>query len=80
MNIDLLPFSAFALESCGAGTPAGSEWHTLTLPLALTPVHADFEPPMDGLISLGEDASDSPTLRAEILVVPTHTLTLTFQA
>ncbi|HSI54086.1 MAG: hypothetical protein ACAH21_04355 [Ramlibacter sp.] len=78
MNIDLLPFSAFALESCGAADPASGETHTLTLPLALTPVRADFEPAMDGILSLGADAIELPALRAAVLPVAPQTVTLTF--
>jgi len=52
MNIDLLPFSAFALESSGAASHAAREAHTLTLPLDLVPVHAAFEPAMSGSISI----------------------------
>ena len=36
MTIELLPFSAFALESCGAGVHAPGESHTLTLQLDLS--------------------------------------------
>jgi hypothetical protein len=33
MSIDLLPFNAFALESCAAPAPAPHDAQTLTLPL-----------------------------------------------
>ena len=35
MSIDLLPFSAFALESCAAPAAEPGDGHTLTLPLRL---------------------------------------------
>ncbi len=80
MNIDLLPFSAFALESCGAIDPDTGESHTLTLPLALTPVPAGFDAAMDGVLSLGEDSGELAALRAAVLMVAPQTLTLTFAA
>ena len=79
MNIDLLPFSAFALESCGAGAVA-ADGHTLTLPLALTPVPEEFGPRMDGLLSIGGFECEDGAQSAAILAVPSLNLTLTFAA
>ena len=42
MNIDLLPISAFVLESSGAAWRPIGGGHTLTLRLDLTPVHPAF--------------------------------------
>ena len=79
MNIDLLPFSAFLLESSGAAAQAVREAHTLTLPLDLVPVHAAFEPAMSGTISI--DAAQACTvtpLRAAVVPAGGKVLTITF--
>ena len=49
MSIELLPFSAFALESCVAPAPVPGEGQTLTL--SLRAARADAEP-MAGWMSL----------------------------
>ncbi len=78
MNIDLLPFSAFALESCSASAQATGELHTLTLPLDLTPVHPAFQPSMSGSISLSADIAGPGPLHAAVVPAsgPLFTLTL----
>ena len=78
MNIDLLPFSAFALESSGAAARAISDSQTLTLQLGLTPVHAAFDAAMSGSISLGSEAGAAGSLRAQVVPVAGPVLTITF--
>ena len=79
MNIDLLPFSAFVLESSGAVGQAVRDGHTLTLPLELMPVHAAFEPAMSGTVSV--DAAQAcvvQPLRAAVVPAAGTALTITF--
>lgn len=76
MNIDLLPFSAFALESSGPAARALSDAQTLTLQLDLVPVHAAFEPAMGGSVSVGPGATGS--LRAQVVPAAGPVLTITF--
>lgn len=78
MNIDLLPFSAFVLESCGPAAPSRGDAQTLTLQLVPAPVHAFYEP-------MGGSASASPSLvacanvlRAAVVPVDGPVLTITF--
>jgi hypothetical protein len=79
MNIDLLPFSAFVLESSGAASQAVRDGHTLTLPLELMPVHAAFEPAMSGTISIGmAQACAIKPLRAAVVPAGGTVLTITF--
>ena len=59
MNIDLLPFSSFALESSTAAASASRQAQTLTLPLGLVPVHAAFGSAMAGTASVGTVDADS---------------------
>ena len=77
MNIDLLPFTAFALESYGATEPARGELHTLTLRLALAPVHSSHEP-MSGSASVDPAWAAPAALRAAILPADGSALTITF--
>ena len=84
MNIDLLPFTAFALESCGAPEPARGDVHTLTLDLALAPVHSSYEP-MSGSASAGQAFASAgqafacaTPLRAAVLPADGSALTITF--
>ncbi len=79
MNIDLLPFSAFALESSGGAAAAVRDGHTLTLPLGLVPVHPAFEPAMAGTLSVGAAvACIGPALRAAVVPAAGKALTITF--
>ncbi|MDP3761656.1 MAG: hypothetical protein Q8R01_14195 [Ramlibacter sp.] len=78
MNIDLLPFSAFALESSGAASRHG-EAHTLTLRLDLTPVHPAFAPAMGGSVGIdGAACGPAPVLRAAVVPAVGPVLTITF--
>lgn len=79
MNIDLLPFSAFALESSGAASRHVGEAHTLTLRLDLAPVHAAFEPAMSGSVSVDAiDCGAARRLRAAVVPAAGPVLTITF--
>jgi hypothetical protein len=79
MNIDLLPFSAFVLESSGTAGQAARDAQTLTLPLELVPVHAAFEPAMNGTVSVVLAASEvAESLHAAIVPVRGAALTITF--
>lgn len=79
MNIDLLPFSAFAPEASGAVPRHLGGGPTLTLPLELTPVHAPFEPAMSGSVSIDETACiAAPLLRACVVPADGPILTITF--
>jgi hypothetical protein len=79
MNIDLLPFSAFAAESSGAVSRDIGRGPTLTLPLELTPVHPAFEPAMSGSVSIDETACmPAPLLRAAVVPASGPALTITF--
>ena len=78
MNIDLLPFNAFALESCGtAGVHAGSV-HTLTLQLELGPVLPCHEP-MSGIARAAQAGGDAASVvRAAVVPAPAEAITITF--
>jgi hypothetical protein len=78
MNIELLPFSAFALEASGAPARAISDAQTLTLQLGLAPAHTAFEPAMSGSISVGTAVAASGSLRAQVLPANGAVLTITF--
>jgi hypothetical protein len=77
MNIDLLPFSAFALESYGATAPSRGELHTLTLELALAAVHSAHDA-MGGSISANKAFTGATPLRAAVLPANGTALTITF--
>jgi len=78
MNIDLLPFSAFALESSGAASRHAGEAHTLTLRPELAPVHPAL-PAMGGSVSIGGAAcGPAPVLRAAVVPAAGPVLTITF--
>lgn len=77
MNIDLLPFNAFALESYGATAPSRGDLHTLTLELALAAVHSSKEA-MSGSVSTNQVFADATPLRAEVLPADGTALTITF--
>jgi hypothetical protein len=78
MNIDLLPFSAFVLESCRTAAPARGDNHTLTLQLALAPVQASTYEPMAGTAGAGQSAACAAALRAAVLPADGSALTITF--
>ena len=78
MSIELLPFSAFALESCAAPAPAPGEGQTLTLPLRV--VRSAGAETMTGQISLH---ADSPAVQGSrhagiARLADTAPVTLTF--
>ena len=77
MNIDLLPFSAFALESYGPTAPSRGDSHTLTLELGLAAVHSSREI-MSGSATTGEASADATPLRAAVLPAEGSALTITF--
>jgi hypothetical protein len=77
MNIDLLPFTAFALESLGPSAPGRGDGHTLTLQLALAPVHSSHEP-MSGSVGASQAFPCATPLRAAVLPAEGPVLTITF--
>jgi hypothetical protein len=78
MNIDLLPFSAFALESSAAGPRRPGESHTLTMQFGFAPAHPALEHAMEGTVSLPGPSPESATAwRAAVVPVRGSALTLT---
>ncbi len=78
MNIDFLPFPAFALESCSPAALARGNGKTLTLQLALAAVHAHGEP-MGGSATANEALVYCPNLlRAAVVPAEGQALTITF--
>ena len=75
MNIDLLPFSAFALESCRTAAPARGDNHTLTMQLALAPAPAAT---YEHLTDAGRMLACAAPLRAAVLPADGTALTITF--
>jgi hypothetical protein len=76
MNIDLLPFTAFALQSCGQA-PAG-DGQTLTLQPQLESDHSSHEP-MSGTASILQVFGHSGNLlRAAVVPADGPVLTITF--
>lgn len=82
MPIDLLPFSAFALESSGAPAQATGESHTLTLRLTRLPIHQSYLAAMSGTVRVQDAiAPDSECLlRAAVVHGDRSALTITFLA
>jgi hypothetical protein len=79
MNIDLLPFSAFALESSGASSRAVGEGETLTLRLGIALLRRPEAATMSGTVSVEPDAAvPLQVLRAAVLPVADAAITLTF--
>jgi hypothetical protein len=79
MNIDLLPFASFALESSGVEDRPCGEPNTLTLRLARPSLHSSLGPLMSGHVRI----EDVPlpcegVLRAAVLPVDGPGLTITF--
>jgi hypothetical protein len=78
MNIDLLPFTAFELQSCGGSARDRGEAQTLTLQLALAPVHSSQEP-MSGKVSANQAfVHRGNLLRAAVVPADSTPLTITF--
>jgi len=78
MNIDLPPFTAFALKSCGRAAQAAGEAWTLTLQLGLAPAHCSHEP-MSGGASINQAFVHSGNLlRAAVVPTEGPALTITF--
>jgi hypothetical protein len=77
MNIDLLPFSAFALESYGTTPPSRGELHTLTLELALSAVHSSRDA-MSGSVTTNKAFTGVKSLRAAVLPADGSAVTITF--
>jgi hypothetical protein len=80
MNIDLLPFAAFALESSGRTAQPRAERHTLTLWLARPALDSSYDsPPMSGRVRIGDVPPASENLlRAAVLPADGPGLTITF--
>jgi hypothetical protein len=78
MNIDLLPFTAFALESSGTAAPSRGEFHTLTLQLALSALHSSHEPMAGSISAKPASAATAHPLRAAVRPADGTPLTITF--
>jgi len=77
MNIDLLPFNGFALESYGPTPPSRGEAHTLTLELALATVRSS-RGIMSGSVTTKKASADTTPLRAAVLPADGTAITITF--
>ncbi|MGZ5195898.1 MAG: hypothetical protein ACXWJM_14840 [Ramlibacter sp.] len=78
MNLDQLPFTAFALEAAGA--PAAAEGKTLTLPRSVPAIMramAEHEP-MSGTAEVGASAPSDGAWRACVVAADATALTITF--
>jgi len=78
MNLDQLPFTAFALEA--AGTPAAAEGKTLTLPRSVPAIMramAEHEP-MSGTADIDPAAPAEGAWRAAVVPADATPLTITF--
>jgi hypothetical protein len=79
MPTDLLPFSAFALESTGSPAHEMGESQTLTLCLAVKPLHTRYAEQMSGTLALSSECfEDEGSLRAAVVPADGAPLTLTF--
>ncbi len=79
MNIDLLQFTSFALESTTAAASVGRQAQTLTLPLGLVPVHAAFGSAMAGTASVEmSEADPGAPCHAAVVNAVAAGLTITF--
>jgi hypothetical protein len=78
MPTDLLPFSAFALESTGSPAHAVGESQTLTLRLARLPRHGGYSEQMSGTLALSTLGDEEGELRAAVVPGEGKPLTLTF--
>jgi hypothetical protein len=77
MNIDLLPFNAFALESYGPTAPSRGDPHTLTLELALSTGRSSRHV-MTGSVSTHDAGAQATALHAAILPADDTPITITF--
>jgi hypothetical protein len=77
MNIDLLPFSAFAHESCAPAGPAQGNGQTLTLKHALASLKVPLEP-MNGIVTANDGFVQAGLHRATVLAADPTALTITF--
>jgi hypothetical protein len=78
MSTDLLPFSAFAPESCAVPTAAAPDGHTLTVQLRMAKMLAADEP-MAGTIALRASRTASPDcLHAGVVAADASPATITF--
>jgi len=79
MNIDLLPFAAFALESSAGRERPGGERHTLTLRLDRPTLLSSYGPPMGGSANIEAiPLGSAGVLRAAVLPAEGPALTITF--
>lgn len=78
MSIELLPFSAFALESCTAPSAAPGEAPTLTLQLAIATSRAGLHPTAGTMSTDGNYHIVPNGERAAILAADASPLTITF--
>jgi hypothetical protein len=79
MNIDLLPLSAFALESSRGADRFIAEAHTLTLQLARPALDCSQPPLMSGRASIeAHPLRTAALLRAAVLPAGGPGLTITF--
>ena len=78
MNIDLLPFTAFALQSCAAPEQRQAAAQTLTLGLVATSADACHEP-MSGQVSANQSLAPAPeVLRVAVRPAEASAITITF--
>ena len=78
MTTDVLPLSDFALESWGPVIQARGDGKTLTLRLALDPMHSSLEP-MNGSASANQSlVYSAELLRAAVVPADGEALTITF--
>jgi hypothetical protein len=80
MNLDQLPFSAFALEAAGANPSSVGEGQTLTLPRSVPAViRVMAEPgPVSGTAVAAVFAAALPALHAGVVPADHSPLTITF--
>jgi hypothetical protein len=80
MNLDQLPFTAFALEAAAGGAGSGGDGKTLTLPRrapALLQPTAEHES-MSGTVDIGAAGSADAPWRAAVVAAKATALTITF--
>jgi hypothetical protein len=80
MNLDHLPFTAFALEAAGPGSATGGEGKTLTLPRPVPAVvHAMAgHESMSGIARIGAPDAADDVWRAAVIAADATALTITF--
>lgn len=79
MNLDLLPLSAFALESLRGADRMMAEPHTLTLRLTRLKLDCAQLPPVHGSVSIQECMPQAEgVLRAAVVPADGPGLTITF--